>query len=82
MNYIEAKEICKNREGHIINVEDYGDMNVYPCKYMINYCISKYNGYCTDELEPTKEFCFKCKYRNKDMGENFEINPDIMKEGK
>ena len=80
MNYIEAKEICKHRQNYIVPVEDYGDMDVYPCEYMINYCISKYGHYCTDELEPSEEFCFSCPYRNKDMGNNFEIKPEFMED--
>ena len=79
MNYEENKKLCFHRVHHIVNDMDCdGDYDVYPCEYMINYCVSKYGAYFSDELEPDEEYCLKCPYRNKDMGDTFEINPNVI----
>ena len=77
MNFKENKELCFHRQHHLIWSDDCDEeIEVYPCEYMINDCIKRYGGYCSSELEPLEQYCLQCPYRNKDMGEDFEINVD------
>lgn len=81
MDNRENKKLCYHRVHHIVNDIDYGgDTDFYPCEYMINHSINKYSIYSVEELEPYEEFCLECPYRNKDMGENFEVDSDLYRE--
>lgn len=79
----DKKDICYHREHYKIYDSEHGINNdVYPCLYMINYCKREYKGCFSDVLEPEEGFCKKCIFRNRDMGKDFEINPEIMKKTK
>ena len=79
-NYEYLKTICKHIQAYLVHDEDEGEIEVFPCEYMINYYTNREMNYCPDELQPDiEDYCLKCPYRNKNMGEHFEIDPEKMK---
>ena len=72
--YEEMQKLCTNRTSRLIFDDDLQEeIEIFPCKYMINYYENRNECYFSDALQPSKENCFKCPYRNKNMGEKFEI---------
>lgn len=80
MNYYQRlKEMC-NHIQQFLCIDEEGEYEVFPCEYMIKYFVNRDMNYFLDALQPSKNFCLNCPYRNKDMGKDFEMKlEDIIR---